>query len=157
MISVEGAGLIAQVVPVGLLIVTVEQKWLGPAKREPGPIGTVWWYIALPYKALTVLTSLLAIWACLASVSNAKPLDGFDASLVSVSLASLGMMVFATLLALLSYGYVGRDKAIANIERYDRQQRIVDRAHRVARIRRRAEKQKARGARPSTENASDAD
>lgn len=140
MISVDGAGLIAQVVPVGLLIITVEQKWLGPAKREPGPIGTTWWYLALPFKVITLFLCLCAMWACLASVSNNKPLEGFDASLVVVALALLGMTVFATLCSLLAYGHVGREKAIANIESYDRKQLIVNRAHKVAKLKRRDEK-----------------
>lgn len=149
MISVDGADLIAQVVPVGLLIITVEQKWLGPAKREPGPIGSIWWYLALPFKVTTLLLCLFAMWACLASVSNNKPLEGFDASIVVVALALLGMTVFSTLLALLAYGHVGRDKAMANIESYDRKQLIVERAHKVAKLKRRDEKRSIKKAGPS--------
>lgn len=152
MISVDGAGLIAQVVPVGLLIITVEQKWLGPAKREPGPIGTLWWYMALPFKVITLFLSLCAMWACLASVSNNEPLEGVEASVVIAALAVLGMTVFATLLALLTYGHLGREKAIANIESYDRKQLIVDRAHKVAKLKRRDERRnlkKEKSSRPT--------
>ena len=144
MISVDGAGLIAQVVPVGLLIITVEQKWLGPAKREPGPIGTIWWYLALPFKVLTLVLCLCAMWACLASVSNNKPLEGLDAVVVVAALAFLGVTVFATLLALLTYGHIGKEKAFANIESYNRKQLIAARAHKVARLKRRDEKAASR-------------
>jgi hypothetical protein len=89
------------------------------------------------------------MWACLASVSNNKPLEGFDALVVVLALAFLGMTVFATLLALLTYGHIGREKAIANIENYDRKQLIVDRAHKVARMRRRDEKSRIKAARSS--------
>lgn len=156
MITVDGAGLIAQVMPVGLLIVTVEQRWLGPARREPGPIGTVWWYVGLPYKAFTILLCLLAIWACIAAVSNDQPLTGFSADLVAVSLGSLGFMVFGTLLGLLTYSHIGRDKAIANVEKQDRQQLIVERAHKVARLRKRDERRRNRadrGRKPPSANA----
>lgn len=149
MISVDGAGLIAQVMPVGLLIITVEQKWLGPAKREPGPIGTIWWYLALPFKAITLILCLSAMWACLAAVSNNQPLDGFSASVVVVALILLGMTVFATLLALLAYGHVGRDTALANIDHHDRKQLIIYRAQRVAKLNRRDEKRASRKVEPS--------
>jgi hypothetical protein len=74
------------------------------------------------------------MWACLASVSDNRPLEGFGASVVVAALAFLGMTVFATLLALLTYGHIGKKKS------YDRKQLIADRAHKVDRLKRRDEK-----------------
>lgn len=95
---------------------------------------------ALPAKVITLILCLSAMWTCLAAVSNNQPLDGPSASVVVVALMLLGMTVSATLLALLAYGHVGRDKALTNVENHDRKQLIIDRAQRVAKLNRRDDK-----------------
>ncbi|MCU1408494.1 MAG: hypothetical protein JWM23_574 [Microbacteriaceae bacterium] len=136
-ISLDGAGLIAQVIPVALLIFIVERRWVGPVEKRPGARGAFEWWAVLLLQALLIGLSLWVEWECIVAVSLQTPIGPDRAWVVDLTLYGIGFAVFTTLLSLLSHGYLGRETARANVRRADRRRWIVDRAHRVAKMERR--------------------
>lgn len=109
MISIEGAGLLAQVLPVGLLIIAVERRALGP---EPYPRGRRYalagWWTLYVVMGLTVAASIISTMLCVIAVSQSEPLEGVSAWIVTVSGIALALVAIRTTVALSMRSYSGR-------------------------------------------------
>lgn len=153
MISVGGASLIAQVIPVGLLIVAVEARAAGPIAKEPGRWGGAKWFALVLSLAGVVLFSLIAIAYCVVAVSSNQPISGYAAFCVYAALVGLGYAVFVTLLRLLSVSIVG-PQSVKAVRAADARRALVrHRASRVAALSKAAAQAARRSARSSRRRA----
>lgn len=100
MISISGAGLIAQVYPVAVLLLLLESGRLRRARgsRRESAFDRFWGYLTL----VTSLLSVVAISICVVSVSRSQDVAGFFSWVVIVTglLLATGVVRFAYELAL---------------------------------------------------------
>lgn len=103
----DGASLIAQVLPVGLLIVAVERRALGgrlPPKRGRGRVG---WLVRGIGLLATVTLSVVSVWVCVAAVSQSRDLDVWESVLVFVAGGTLAFVALDTTISLTIRSYAG--------------------------------------------------
>lgn len=103
----DGAGLIAQILPVGLLIVAVERRALGgrlPPKRGSGRVG---WLVRGIGLLTTVTLSVVAVWVCVAAVSQSRGLGDWESILVFVAGGTLAFVALDTTISLTIRSYAG--------------------------------------------------
>lgn len=135
MISTAGAGLIAQVIPVLVLIVAVEARALGAVVAGPswsGPSRRMRWKIMVTVVAvaLTVVTE----WTCIWSVSSGQALVPLLAFFVTIGLVAIGSVCFFTVLNLTIVTFVGRERWLSEEQAKERSRVIRDRAVRVRKL-----------------------
>lgn len=109
MISVDGAGLIAQVLPVGILVLAVERRALGGTPYPTGGLRRVSWWLQYIVAGVAVGGSVVSVILAVAAVSSNVPLSGADAVVVGTSGFLLAFAVGGVTvpLAMRSYRGVG--------------------------------------------------
>jgi membrane protein implicated in regulation of membrane protease activity len=124
-ISVDGAALIAQVLPVLLLIVVVEARGIVRGSEVSfGPLPAWLW---VPFVVIVILTSFLAMGICIGSVARNQEIAHPLASIVTWTglLASLILSLFSLLeIALVPYRRRWLDNRESREHRRSRRQRL---------------------------------
>lgn len=105
-ISMEGAGLIAQILPVGLLIVAVERRALG-GRRPPRRRGRVGWLVRGLGLIATVTLSVVAVWMCVVAVAQGRAMEMWESTIVFVAGAGLAFVALDTTISLTIRAYAG--------------------------------------------------
>ncbi|MDR6572324.1 hypothetical protein J2X60_000960 [Curtobacterium sp. 320] len=96
MISVQGIELIATVIPVGLLVLTIEFR--RTILTLVADLKYLWARIAACLLLVVAsVGSVLAEVLCISSVGSNVPLGGFDAVFVTVPLVTLGFVVMGAI------------------------------------------------------------
>lgn len=110
MISTDGAALIAQVIPVGLLIVAVERRALGGSRPPKTGRKRAYWIAKYIGLAATVLISVLAVLFCILAVSADEPLKGVSAVIVIIGGLMLAGIAMDTTIELTMRSFAGAFK-----------------------------------------------
>ena len=84
MISLDGASLLAQVIPVLVLIVAVERRGLGYVKAARTLPGFFWWVARLVWTGLAVIGAVFAELWCITAVCSGVAPVGVNAAIVTV-------------------------------------------------------------------------
>jgi hypothetical protein len=133
--SIEGAGLIAQVLPVLLLILAIERRALGPVQvpRKGAPRR----FRRLAYLfagAVAISFALATEYACLTSVAEQQPLEPWTARLVTAYMLLLGIIVSITLLDLYAASVLGLDLFRQRRAQIDKDELVKARAKHVYKL-----------------------
>jgi hypothetical protein len=137
-ISTAGAGIIAQVLPVLLLILVVERRALGPTTIPPKGAPGRRKILAVAIPTLIVLAfSFLVEYECIDAVSESTPLQGTRAFAVFVIMLAMGVLVTLTVMDLYMASLMGIDQFRQRKSETDRKNRIRARARHVHRLRKR--------------------
>jgi hypothetical protein len=143
-ITVEGAKLLAQLMPVVLVLLIVERRWLGP---EPEPltfVGWAWFWIKGVAQWLAVggcMMSLIPLFVAVNTNSNVQ--EGWDI-LALVSFAVVWLAAIGVVAPLAQRSYLGKDRIELGAERI-RERRLAQlELRRVARSRSVVLRRKAR-------------
>jgi hypothetical protein len=112
MISQDGAGLIAQLLLVGVLVLAVERRALGAEAFPRGRGGMrrarqVWWWVRFAASGLIGGASVLAVAFCVVAVSSGRPLVGGEATFVGLMAALLGVLVIGVVVSLSMRAFSG--------------------------------------------------
>ncbi|RPE75633.1 hypothetical protein EDF28_3578 [Curtobacterium sp. PhB137] len=95
MISVEGASVLAQVIPVGLLVLAFDarnaESFVGTTPMAKRAVKFARWF-----SVITVFASVLIITRCVASASSGEALRGLDAVMVYLVSMALWLVVGLT-------------------------------------------------------------
>lgn len=96
-ISTDGAALIAQVIPVALLVVGFEIQ-RAPTLYATGRMGTVGLWVIGGILVISLGLGFIAEKLCLEAVASSKPLNELESAIVWVALNALGYGAFLLLL-----------------------------------------------------------
>lgn len=133
MITVEGAKLLAQFIPVLVLILAVEQRILGPEPQPFRLIGWIWYWAKGIGQSLGAAGCLISMAPLILYVNANQNIDGSWAWVIFISVLLAGQSVIGIVTALVFRGYFGH----AQIERGEERMRLQrEEAHAVRRIRR---------------------
>ena len=135
MISVEGAGLIAQILQLLLLVGAVERRALGPVVTPPkgAPLRKrrlAWIFLNI----MTIALAFLVEFICIAAVATDVRLDLLRAIPVVIVMLTFGIVITFTLLDLYLASLIGIESYRERQADSDKRQLIKLRAVRVARI-----------------------
>lgn len=106
-ISTDGAALIAQVIPVGLLIIAVERRALGGVRAPKTGRRRAMWIVRFWALVATVLLSVLGVLFCIVAVSTNKALDGLSAWIVIIGGVALAGVALDTTMDLTMRSFAG--------------------------------------------------
>ena len=141
MISTAGAGLIAQILPVLLLIGAVERRALGPVvvPRKGAPLRRrrlAWIVVNILTLAFAFLVELL----CIESVATNVRLDVLRGVPVVIAMLALGVVISVTIMDLYVSSLFGIDSYRERQADSERRLLIGSRARRVAKLSKRLQK-----------------
>lgn len=106
MINTDGAGLIAQLIPVLVLVLAVERRMLGPTALPARGFRRLWWWVRLGGMGASVVLAFLAVAYCVIAVSSGTTLTGWQAAIVSIAVAVVGFAAMSTFIPLTMRAYV---------------------------------------------------
>jgi hypothetical protein len=143
MISVEGAKLLAALIPVLVLILAVERRALGPEQRPVYVIGWVWFCAKLAGQTVGAGMSIVMLGPLVIAVNANAPLDGVWAVATIASVILAGFGVVSIVVPLVMRGYLGTTEMDLGEKRI-RERRVGARdASRARRARMRAMRRRA--------------
>lgn len=134
MISTAGAGLIAQIIPVLLLIVAVEARALGTVTKGTRLGASRWLRWRMMLTIIAVSLTISAEFFCIEAVSSDHPLLGVPAVTVLVGVFAIGIACYFTVLSLTIMTFVGQETWLNSEQAKERRRVIRDRAIRVRKL-----------------------
>jgi hypothetical protein len=140
MITVEGAKLLAQFIPVLILILAVERRTLGP---EPEPVrrtGWIWYWLKGIGQSFGAAVALLSMAPLIIFVNENRTIDGFYAVMILVSVLLTGQAVIGVVISLVFRGYFGHEQTALGEEIRRQKAQEVEATRRYRRARRRAQR-----------------
>lgn len=133
--SIEGAGLIAQIIPVLLLILAIERRALGPlrlpARGKPHRKRRL---ALLAAGGISVACAFTTEFGCVTSVAQQQRLPGWQGVLVGAYMLLLGIVVTVTLLELYLASVFGLEIFRQTLDQAEKSDLIKYRAKRVHKL-----------------------
>lgn len=153
MITVEGAKLLAQFIPIVILVMAVERHRLGP---EPEPVsvpGWVWYWMKGLGQAVAVVGCISSLVPLFSAVNENRNIEGIQTVGILASVYLLGLAVTGVIVSLVLRSYFGHQQ-VKTLEESKRARDVAAlELRRVRRLRRKAERlvvqrRKGRGGTP---------
>lgn len=107
MISVEGAKMLAQVIPIALLIMAVERRWLGSEPEPFSPIGWAWYWVKATVQGFVVIGCVVSMWFLFISINDNVPVAPDRTWGVALTMLGLTYAVMGVLISLTLRSYLG--------------------------------------------------
>lgn len=117
MITVEGAKLLAQFIPVLVLILAVERRILGPEPEPLRLVGWLWYWIKGIGQTFGAGVALVSMGPLIVHVNANQNIDGIWAVVIIVSVVLAGQAVIAIVTDLVFRGYFGHTRIDRGEER----------------------------------------
>lgn len=157
MITVEGAKLLAQFIPVLVLILAVERRILGPEPEPVRLVGWIWYWIKGIGQTFGAGVALVSMGPLILYVNANQSIDGFWAVVIIVSVVLAGQAVIGIVTDLVFRGYFGHSRIDRGEERIRRKAEKAHDARRFRRARKLARRRiataRARGGNPRPDYA----
>lgn len=151
MITVEGAKLLAQFIPVLILILAVERRLLGPEPEPVSVIAQIWYWAKGVGQSLGAAGALVSMAPLIIGVNDNRSIEGFWTVVIVVSLFLTGQAVIGIVVILVFRGYFGNtrmDRGEERIRLKAEDARDTRRARRARKLARQRIKAKRRGSNP---------